>query len=128
MNHKVLNKDSAVRISQSQIPMSFSPTSATKPSTLLFIFHVLLTFLLVTSYGAQASNEKKVTNVGAIIDVDSRIGKERKAAMEIAARNFNDRSKNQKLSLYFQDSTGAALEAASNGEFCLKMFSIEVKK
>ncbi|PON57403.1 Ionotropic glutamate receptor [Trema orientale] len=42
--------------------------------------------------------------VGAIIDVNSRIGKEQRAAMEIAAQNFNNNSKNHELSLYFQDS------------------------
>ncbi|XP_059439979.1 glutamate receptor 2.9-like [Corylus avellana] len=41
-------------------------------------------------------------NIGAIIDVNSRIGKEEKIGMEIAVQNFNKKSKTHKLSLSIQ--------------------------
>ena len=66
------------------------------------LFSVLILFLL-DSYGAEANNNN-VTCVGLIIDVNTRIGKEEKIAMEIAAQTYNTSSKTQKLSLYIQDS------------------------
>ena len=70
------------------------------------LFSVLILFLLnvlIDSYGAEANNNN-VTCIGLIIDVNTRIGKEEKIAMEIAAQNYNTSSKTQKLSLYIQDS------------------------
>lgn len=82
-----------------------------------FICHVLLAFfLVVTSHGAQAANKETTTiDVGAIVDFNSRIGKEQRAAMEIAARIFKNGSMDRKLSLYFQDSRNEPLIAASSG-------------
>ena len=68
-----------------------------------FLFPVLIFFLLIVSYEPEAKH-KNVTGVGLIIDVNTRIGKEEKTAMEIAARNYNANSTTHKLSLYFQDS------------------------
>ena len=80
------------------------------------IIGIIIHLLLVSySYGAQASNNQKVVNIGVIVDFDSRIGREQKAAMEIAARSFNDSSTNYKLLLNFQDSRREALRAASSG-------------
>ena len=105
--------------------MPFSFISVGKLLTLGFIFQVLFVFLLITTFKAQAANEEKITNIGAIIDVNSRIGKEQKVAMEIAARNFNNSSKKQKLSLHFQDSRRETLIAASTGYY-LSPFSLTV--
>ncbi len=71
------------------------------------------------SHGGQATNytTSKVTNIGGIIDVKSRIGKEQKIAIEIAAENFNRYSKSNKLSLHFQDSGQLnPLQVASAGQ------------
>ncbi|XP_075663617.1 glutamate receptor 2.4-like [Castanea sativa] len=72
---------------------------------LCLLFLILISFLLSLSRGDEAVNTtNEVTNIGAIIDVSSRIGKEEKIAMEIAAENFNNHhSKSHKLSLHFQD-------------------------
>nr|POE69762.1 glutamate receptor 2.2 [Quercus suber] len=67
------------------------------------LFSVLILFLLIDSCGAEANNNN-VTCVGLIIDINTRIGKEEKIAMEIGAQNYNTSSKTQKLSLYIQDS------------------------
>ncbi|GMY37616.1 glutamate receptor 2.9-like [Fagus crenata] len=72
-----------------------------------FLFPVLIFFLLIVSYGygAAEANNINVTGVGLIIDVNTRIGKEEKIAIEIAAQNYNTTSKTHKLSLYIKDST-----------------------
>ncbi|XVE88149.1 hypothetical protein DITRI_Ditri19aG0044900 [Diplodiscus trichospermus] len=53
----------------------------------LFLFIVFI-YLLVFSYGEDdhTTNHNKVTKIGAIIDVDSRIGREEKTAIEIAVQ------------------------------------------
>uniref|UniRef100_A0A2N9J0C8 Glutamate receptor n=1 Tax=Fagus sylvatica TaxID=28930 RepID=A0A2N9J0C8_FAGSY len=72
-----------------------------------FLFPVLIFFLLIVSYGygAAEANNINVTGVGLIIDVNTRIGKEEKIAIEIAAQNYHTTSKTHKLSLYIKDST-----------------------
>jgi len=62
-----------------------------------------ITFLFVLYYGAEAAIANEVTNIGAIIDVNSRIGKEEKIGMEIAVQNFNKSSNTHKLSLYIRE-------------------------
>ncbi|XP_050287176.1 glutamate receptor 2.9-like isoform X2 [Quercus robur] len=84
-----------------QMPSQLIMVSTVRRSWVLF--SVLILFLLIDSYGAEANNNN-VTCVGLIIDVHTRIGKEEKIAMEIAAQNYNTSSKTQKLSLYIQDS------------------------
>ena len=80
----------------SQIPF---PLMTPRP---LFLFPVFIFFLLIVFHGAEANNIN-VTRVGLIIDVNTRIGKEERIAMEIAAQNYNASSKAHKLSLYMED-------------------------
>ena len=81
-----------------------------------FLFPVLIFFLLIVYHGAEAININ-VTRVGLIIDADTRIGKEERIAMEIAAQNYNISSKTQKISLYIRDS----LRATSAGKLSLSL-------
>jgi hypothetical protein len=84
-----------------------------------FSFPLVVSFLLLISEpdGGQAAHATKVTNIGGIIDVTSRIGKEQKIAIEIAAENFNRFSNSNKLSLHFQDSSGLdPFQVASAGQ------------
>ena len=67
------------------------------------LFLVLIFFVLIVYYEPEAKH-KNFTGVGLIIDVNTRIGKEEKTAMEIAATNYNTNSTTHKLSLYIQDS------------------------
>ena len=82
-----------------------------------FLLSVLITFLLnILSDGVEAAaGTNKVTNIGAIIDGNSRSGKEEKTAMEIAVQNFNNISRNHKLSLHFKHPKGDPLQAAHAG-------------
>ena len=83
-----------------------------------FLFPVLIFFLLIVSYGygAAEANNINVTGVGLIIDVNTRIGKEEKIAIEIAAQNYHTTSKTHKLSLYIKDST---IRVTSAGKFSI---------
>jgi ionotropic glutamate receptor len=82
-----------------------------------FLLSVLITFLLILCNGVEAAaSMNKVTNIGAIIDGNSRTGKEEKTAMEIAVQNFNNISRNHKLSLHFKHLKGDPLQAAYAGD------------
>ncbi|KAB1211904.1 Glutamate receptor 2.7 [Morella rubra] len=90
----------------------------------LFVFPLLIySLFILLSYGAKASYQNEVTNVGAIVVITSRIGKEEKTAMEIAAQKFNDSSKSRKVSLNFLASNMDPSKVASAAEEL-----IEVKK
>ena len=90
-----------------------SVNEALKPCFLLSVF---ITFLLILSNGVEAAaSTNRVTNIGAIIDGNSRTGKEEKTAMEIAVQNFNSISRNHKLSLHFKNPQADPLQAAYAG-------------
>ncbi|XP_050287185.1 glutamate receptor 2.7-like [Quercus robur] len=92
------------------------------------LFLILISFLLSLSHGGEAANTtNEVTNIGAIIDVSSRIGKEEKIAMEIAAENFNNHhSKSHKLSLYFKDPGKGPLQVVSAADELIKEKKVQV--
>ncbi|XP_068321797.1 glutamate receptor 2.7-like [Pyrus communis] len=87
---------------------------------------VIIYLLIILSYGVEADSSTNVTNVGAIINFSSRIGKEHKTAMEIAAESFNNRSKTHKLILHFRDSRRYPFLAASAAEELIKEKKVEV--
>ncbi|XP_062013045.1 glutamate receptor 2.7-like isoform X2 [Rosa rugosa] len=74
----------------------------------------------------EAEDEKNVTNIGAIIDVNSRIGKEQKAAMEVAAENFNKQSDTHELILHFRDSGRDPFLAAYAAKHLIKEQKVQV--
>ena len=82
---------------------------------------VATSFLVTTlPHGGKDIYDSKVTNIGAIIDINSRTGKQEKIAMEIAVEKFNNGSPNHKLYPYFKDSRRSPLQAARAGNnfFC----------
>ncbi|XWS15812.1 hypothetical protein CRYUN_Cryun34aG0033700 [Craigia yunnanensis] len=90
---------------KTQLPFPLISVNKVSRSYLLFPL-LIASFVLVLIHGAEAANIKNVAEIriGAIIDANSRMGKEEKTALEIAVGNFNkNNSRNQKLSLYFQD-------------------------
>ncbi|KAB2601294.1 glutamate receptor 2.7-like [Pyrus ussuriensis x Pyrus communis] len=74
---------------------------------------LIVCLLIAISHGVGANNSSNVTNIGAIINANGRIGKEQKTAMEIAAENFNNCSKTHKLVLHFRDSGRDPFRASS---------------
>ncbi|XVF25703.1 hypothetical protein REPUB_Repub13aG0236500 [Reevesia pubescens] len=86
-------------------------------------------FIVAFIHGAEAANIKTVTEIriGAIIDSNSRMGKEEKTALEIAVGNFNfNNSKNHNLSLYFQDPGRQPFKAALAAEELIKEKRVKV--
>ncbi|XP_012091712.1 glutamate receptor 2.9 isoform X1 [Jatropha curcas] len=88
---------------------------------LLFLLLMAFSFIFLPC-GAKpiTGNYKQVINIGAIIDVDSRIGREEKTAMEIAVLDYNSGSKHYNLSLHFLDHQNHPLQAAQAAENLIK--------
>jgi len=96
--------------------MHFLSTNPQAQTMTLLIFYFLMSLVLINGYQDEATNvHNKVISVGAIIDVNSRIGKEQQVAMDIAARSYNSTSKTYKLALYFRNSTKDPIRAITLG-------------
>ncbi|KAJ8761543.1 hypothetical protein K2173_001678 [Erythroxylum novogranatense] len=88
---------------------------------------LIITILLFFSNGIEGSSRsKKVTDIGAIIDINCLSGKEAKTAMKIAVQNFNSGSKRHQLSLHFKHSSGDPLQAADAAEGLIKEMNVKV--
>nr|XP_034893825.1 glutamate receptor 2.7-like [Populus alba] len=107
--------------------MTFPIFTFNKLPKLWLLLLVAASFLVTTlPHGGKDIYDSKVTNIGAIIDINSRTGKEEKTAMEIAVRKFNNGSPNHKLSLYFQDSRSSPLQAALAAKKLIEEDEVEV--
>ena len=109
--------------SQMSIPF-FTVCIVSRPlfSPVLVYFLFILFLLPHGHHGAQTNSYKnKEINIGVIIDVNSRIGKEEQTAMEIAAQN--EAPKSRSVSLQFLDSNRDPQQVASAGELiCFTTF------
>ncbi|KAK3207029.1 hypothetical protein Dsin_021075 [Dipteronia sinensis] len=94
----------------------------------LFFLVVLLVSLLFLSNEAEAAslNDSQVTDVGVIIDVSSRKGKEVITAMEIAVQNFNSSSRNHKLNIHIRDHGKHPLQAAIAAEELIEKKNVKL--
>ena len=81
-----------------------------------------LTTLLLLIIGAQVAYSFQNISVGVVIDVNSVAGKQQRRAMQIASQSFNNYSKNHNINLFFSNSGGIPLQAASAGEHYLILF------
>ncbi|KAK3013527.1 hypothetical protein RJ639_010027 [Escallonia herrerae] len=72
---------------------------------------LLISFLLILYHAPNLAADARTINVGAILDVGSRAGKEQKAALTVAVKNFNNNSEEHKLAIHFANSTGEPLQA-----------------
>ncbi|KAF5956228.1 hypothetical protein HYC85_003453 [Camellia sinensis] len=96
--------------------------SSSKPIITLVFIPILVSFFGTISHGVVVETDNiTTTNVGVIIDVNSRIGKEQMTAMKIAVDNFNN-----KLSLYFSSSGGDPLQAAYAADQLIKEKQVQV--
>ncbi|CAI9292777.1 unnamed protein product [Lactuca saligna] len=95
---------------------SFSPSKFTS----VFLVSVILSFSLTTIA------ENRTTNIGVIIDERTRAGKEQKTAIEIAVQKLNSGSKDHKLAIYFTNSSGDPLEAASSANELIEKQKVRV--
>ncbi|CAA2982026.1 glutamate receptor 2.7-like isoform X2 [Olea europaea var. sylvestris] len=77
---------------------------------------VLASFVFTFCIGLAVEADNSVTNIGAIIDVDSRGGKEQKMAMIMAVQNFNNNSRNHGLNIYFKNTSKDPVQAVSTAK------------
>lgn len=83
-------------------------------SALFFLVLKLLFFVICLGVFTEASNNS--FSIGAIIDVDTRVGKEQKTAMMLAVENFNNFSINHKLAIHFREiNDDNPIQAVSSG-------------
>ncbi|XP_024160178.2 glutamate receptor 2.7 [Rosa chinensis] len=87
---------------------------------------LIIIIIITVSDGAEAENEKIVTNLGAIVNLNSRMGKEQKIAMDIAAENFRNLSKTHSLIIHFRHSDRDPFTAASAAEELIKEKKVKV--
>ncbi|TKY59185.1 Glutamate receptor 2.7 [Spatholobus suberectus] len=89
--------------------------------------HLFISFVLINCYQAEVTNgDNKVISIGAIIDVNSRIGKEQRVAMDLAAQSYNNTSKAYKLALHFQEPTKDPFRATSLARKMIKKQKMQV--
>ncbi|KAK7246402.1 hypothetical protein RIF29_41270 [Crotalaria pallida] len=107
--------------------MHFPSTNPLELARTWLLSNLLISFVLINSYLVVATNaDNKAVSIGAIIDVNSRIGKEQQVAMEIAAQSHNTTSKAFKLALYFWNSTKDPLRATSLAEEMINSQKVQV--
>ncbi|KAI3716950.1 hypothetical protein L1987_68199 [Smallanthus sonchifolius] len=92
------------------------------PSKLILVFLVSL----ILSNSSSSVDLNQTTNIGVIINEDSRAGKEQKTAIEIAVRKLNSGPRNHKLAIYFKNSKGDPLEAASSAGELIDKENVQV--
>ncbi|KAH7837466.1 hypothetical protein Vadar_014144 [Vaccinium darrowii] len=67
-----------------------------------------------------------ITNIGGILNDNSRVGKEQKTAMDIAVHNFNQKSTMHNLALHFHKLDGDLLQAAYAAEELINKKNVQV--
>ncbi|OIV91707.1 hypothetical protein TanjilG_26560 [Lupinus angustifolius] len=107
--------------------MHFPSTIPLSLARIWIPLNLLISFVLINCYLVEATNaDNEVISIGAIIDGNSRIGKEQKVAMEIAAQSYNNTTKSFKLALYFRNSTKGPLTAISLAEEMINTQKVQV--
>ncbi|CAJ1939216.1 unnamed protein product [Sphenostylis stenocarpa] len=82
--------------------MSFPSTIPLALPT-IWLSYLLISIVSINYYHVEATDgDNKVISIGAIIDVNSRIGKEQRVAMDLAAQIYNTTSNTYKLALHFR--------------------------
>nr|GMD98504.1 glutamate receptor 2.9-like [Ipomoea batatas]GME01449.1 glutamate receptor 2.9-like [Ipomoea batatas]GME20261.1 glutamate receptor 2.9-like [Ipomoea batatas] len=79
-----------------------------KPSSLLIL---LLLFPFSVWMVSVSGTGNETIDIGAIIDLNSRAGKEHKVALEIAVQKFNDHSMTQHISVHFRNASMDPVQA-----------------
>ncbi|KAL4197450.1 hypothetical protein AMTRI_Chr04g188240 [Amborella trichopoda] len=81
-------------------------------ATKLFMFALLLLVCRATR-AEPMSNQETVDEIGVILDLGTRVGKEIKTSMEIAIRDLRDSRNSRVVLMHLRDSHGDPVEAAS---------------
>jgi hypothetical protein len=59
--------------------------------------------------------QRSIISIGAVLDLDSLMGKHQKIAMEIAVEEFNNHLSSSKLDLQIKDSHGSSAQVIASG-------------
>ncbi|KAK7319781.1 hypothetical protein RJT34_04506 [Clitoria ternatea] len=104
------------------------PSTMTEALAKFCLSYLFISFVLSNDYQTEATNigDSKVISIGAIIDVNSRVGKEQQVAMDIAAQSYNNTSKTHRLALYFQEPTKDPFSPTSFAEEMIKKQKVQV--
>ncbi|PIA57957.1 hypothetical protein AQUCO_00500113v1 [Aquilegia coerulea] len=102
------------------LPVFTGPTI----SFLSKLFCVFSLFSLLF-HGVPISGQYDITNIGAIINLSSRVGKEEKLAMELAVEIYNNTSSNRKFQLHVSDSGGDPLQAYTGAENLISLKQVD---
>ncbi|KAF9589315.1 hypothetical protein IFM89_022642 [Coptis chinensis] len=106
--------------------MTSVPMHSPATTPYYYLFFLFSLFIFVFHGVTVISAENDITHIGAIIDVNSRIGKEENISMEIAIQNFNKASGNKKtLVLHVSDSGGNPLQASTAAENLIKQKQVQ---
>ncbi|CAA2954889.1 glutamate receptor -like [Olea europaea subsp. europaea] len=102
--------------------------SSRKPGSKLSRLSILVLAYFLFSFcsGLVVEADSSVTNIGAIIDVDSRVGKEQKTAMTLAVQNFNNNSRNHRLNIYFKNTSKYPVQAVSTAKELIGKKKVQV--
>uniref|UniRef100_F6HM63 Uncharacterized protein n=1 Tax=Vitis vinifera TaxID=29760 RepID=F6HM63_VITVI len=92
-----------------------SPLNSPTPCFICFSLTSILLIVCHLGYITGTAVDDNSTIIGAIIDANSRKGKEEITAIKIAVDKFNNNSKNHKLSLISRNFTGELYGAALTG-------------
>ncbi|KAL4275020.1 hypothetical protein HN51_057902 [Arachis hypogaea] len=105
--------------------MHCCPSTILQSLAMTWLFFFLVFIMNANSH--EVKNEgNKVISVGVIMDANSRVGKEQRVAMEIAAQTYNNTSKNYKLSLHFHNSTMDPISDTNLAEEMIRMQKVQV--
>ncbi|KAK7400648.1 hypothetical protein VNO78_11887 [Psophocarpus tetragonolobus] len=106
--------------------MNFSSTSP-PPLPRILLSYLYACFVLISCYQAEVANgDNKVISIGAVVDVNTRIGKEQLVAMNLAAHSYNNTSKDYKLSIHFPESTRDPFRPTSLARKMIKKQKVQV--
>ncbi|TKY71791.1 Glutamate receptor 2.7 [Spatholobus suberectus] len=108
--------------------MNFHVQTSKAVSNLLLRLSLTISLLLFKCLiSAQVAYSFQNASVGVVIDVNSETGKQQKRAMQIAAQSINNISKNHNnINLFFRNSGGIPLQAASAAEELIIKKKVEV--
>ena len=103
-----------------------SPLNSPTPCFIYFSLTSILLIVCHLGYITGTAVDDNSTIIGAIIDANSRKGKEEITAIKIAVDKFNNNSKNHKLSLISRNFTGELYGAALTGWSSLPWFLLRL--
>lgn len=84
---------------------------------MFFVSILLASLLVMLSQVSVVEADNIITNIGGILNDNSRVGKEQKTAMDIAVHNFNQKSTMHNLALHYHKLDGDLLQAAYAGQY-----------